>query len=376
MTDDTMLAYLSNRLGRGAENLATEALNYLLRNPDAAAAMNAHVRRFAPALPEMASFATQAHSPNDTGIPDLVGKTDAGEERLVLEAKFGAALDAGQVTTYLGRLLALGGEGLLLFLVPLRRVQPIWAEVRRVCHQNELPLDIISDNPPTASVCREAPDGRGECGATRVAVASWADLLNALQSGLSPRDHPRTSAELDQLRGLCDREDRTAFIPFTSELLGGTVGRHLMDLDSLLNEAVETLTKDGLASTKGLRWQGTQRWAGRYFLLAGLPALLHVHYRRWGTEAATPLWLRVWPGDSLEVPGLLGPLRKEDRLFDADGKLLIPIYLSTGVDRDAVFREISEQLREVHTLLSSAGQIALDDGAPNPDPLNDPMQDV
>lgn len=61
-----------------------------------------------------------------------------------------------------------------------------------------------------------------------------------------------------------------------------------------------------------------------------------------------------WRGNS-DVMRALAPLRHEDppRLLDADGQLIVPIFLPVGVERDAVRASLDDQLRQVHDLLAS-----------------------
>ena len=58
--------------------------------------------------------------------PDLVGRTEHGEELLLIEAKFWAGLTEHQPITYLQRLPP---GGALLFVVPEARLPSIWNEL-------------------------------------------------------------------------------------------------------------------------------------------------------------------------------------------------------------------------------------------------------
>lgn len=358
-TDETLLAHLAHRLGHGSEDLATEALAFILRNPVAARGMASHAARWCPDLSPTPRFRTQDWLSEDEAVPDLVGVAADGSTPLIVEAKFGAALTPNQPVTYLKRLLPSGEPGLLLFLVPARRRRSIWAEIQHRCEASGLSL---------------APSNQSFCGAhgpAVVAVTVWPDLLEEIERHLVPlTDHRRTFAELEQLRGLCERADRSVFAPFTTQFLGGDVGKRLQDLDSLLNEAATSLAERGMASTSGLRWSSGQNWFGRYFLFAGWECLLHVNFVRWGTQRDTPLWLRITDKRAATHPGfqdVLSPLAASEpaRLLDDDGRRLIPIHLPHGEERDAVFAAIEDQLVEIHGLLASCPP--LPSGAPASD---------
>lgn len=349
MSDDTLLAHLAHRLGRGSEDLATEALAYLLLNPAAARGATAHARRWNADLPEIAAFRTQDWLAADEAIPDVVGVSAEGVTPLIVEAKFGAALTPNQPVTYLRRLLGQDFPALLLFLVPTRRVIPIWSELRRRCSDEGLEL-VQDENPAVPRALRDN---------VVVAVTTWKDLLDDLERALTPpSEHHRTLSELDQLRGLCGRADQAVFEPFTTDFLGGTVGQRLTELDALINEAVDGLVASGLASTKGLQRSAGTGWYGRYFRMAGWECFLHVNFDRWGRQRPTPLWLRINDRRTSGHPSLmdaLGPLvnAAPPRLLFADGLLQIPIHLPHDVDRDAVFAAIDGQLQEVHGLLAT-----------------------
>ncbi len=353
MPEETLLAHLANRLGPGSEDLATEALAFILQNPAATRGMGAHARRWSSELDVPNCFRTQDWLASDEAIPDLVGVAPDGSTPLIVEAKFGAALTPNQPVTYLRRLLLLDTPTLLLFLVPGRRATPIWAELRRRCSDAGIQLTTAD------------PLAKGSVENVVVAVTTWADLLLDIERNLTPpNEHHRTLAELEQLQGLCERQDRTLFQPLSTDFLGGGTGQRLMDVDALLNEAIETLVASGLASIKGLTRAAGTSYYGRYFRLAGWVCLLHVNFSRWGSERPTPLWLQITDRRAYGNQALrdaLAPLAVEQppRLLDEDGERQIPIFLPHGVDRDAVFAVVDQQLQEIRGLLSSCPPIEL-----------------
>jgi hypothetical protein len=348
MISDTMLAHLARRLGTGEEDLATEALAYILRVAEAAHGMYAHAVRWCPTLGAVSTFRTQAWLAEDEAIPDIVGIADDGQTPLIVEAKFGAALTPNQPVTYLRRLLGRDTAALLLFLVPTRRAAPIWAELLRRC--SEAGLELTSTE----------GQRRGSCQNAVVAVTTWVDLLDDVERALTPpSEHRRSLAELEQLRGLCELADQAVFRPFTSQFLGGDTGRRLMDLDSLLNEAIDSLAIGRLASTAGMARSAGVGYFGRYLRLGGWECFLHVNYNLWGSQRPTPLWLRISDrraaGDTALGDALSSLVSAQpSRLLNHDGLHHIPIHLPHDVDRDVVFASIDTQLRDVQALLSSA----------------------
>lgn len=347
MTEGTLLAHLVRRFGVGSENLATETLAYILRTPAAAEGMHEHARRFCPELRRPAGYRTQDWLAADAAIPDLVGFMGDGVVPFLVEVKFGAALTSNQPVTYLHRLLPLSEPGLLLFLVPSARVAPIWGELQRRCAEEGLQLETFDTRPV------------GQVGDAVVAVTRWLDLLDDIDRRLLPTEHRQVIAELGELRGLCDREDRELFKPFTTEFLGGDIGSRLLDLDELLNEAVSVLVADGKASITGLTRTTGTGYFGRYVNLGGWVCLLYVGFHTWGSLRPTPLWLRITDNRANGYPRLdeaLAPLTAETqpRFLNEDGYRRIPIFIPHDAERDVVFAAIDNQLREAQALLLNA----------------------
>jgi hypothetical protein len=345
MTDETLLAHLAQRLGRGSEDLATEALAYILRNPQAADGMYKHAQRFCGELPPVMRYRTQEWS-DDQAIPDLVGVGVDGATPLIVEVKFHAALTSNQPVVYLQRLLPLNRPGLLLFLVPTHRVDSVWASILSRCRDADLALEV---------------DGRmpiGRLGDVSVAVTRWNDLLEDLEHSLvPPTDHRQTLAELNQLRGVSHREDQMAFRPFTSEFLAGDIGQHVLDMYQLIDEVVNDLDADG--TVNGGRWTSGVSFRGRYMKIDGWWCHLQVSFSLWGRQRPTPMWLLINDNkvkeNQLELASALSPLdsASPSRLLDDNGSPLIPIDLPVNGDRDAVFGAISSQVRDVARYLAT-----------------------
>lgn len=346
VSQESLLAHLADRFVSQRENLATEALSYLLAHDSIADAFQRFLERNSPEIGTFSRFETQQAAETDSGIPDLVGITATGDAPLLVEAKFSAALTAHQPVTYVRRLEMLERPTLLLFLVPIRRAEPVWHQIVQRCVDVGIELT-ISDHARRVARWRNVT----------VALTSWSELLDELSKVLGPNEHQTELGELAQLRGLCEREDREAFRPLTDDELSGSVGQRMVELNTLLVEAVDVLTSEGRADVRNLRWSAGDGWFGKYFRLKGHQCLLHVNFQRWGRERSTPLWLRLWFSDTGPISALdsishLGP----SRLITTGGRTLLPLDLPTGVDRDAVLDRILTQLREVEILLPDATQ--------------------
>src|SRR5437660_9241596 len=88
----TLFGHLALRFASSPENLATEALSFVLnRSGVANEAFVRYLRQVSTALPARLKFETQA-SGEDAAIPDLVGLDDDGQVAVIGEAKFWAGL--------------------------------------------------------------------------------------------------------------------------------------------------------------------------------------------------------------------------------------------------------------------------------------------
>jgi hypothetical protein len=130
MTDDRILGHLAQRFAVSEENLATEALTWLLRRSAAArAALVGLARAIGADVPDELTFIGQVGSA-DTGRPDVVGLDAGNRVRLLIEAKFAAALTDQQPSGYLKRLPP-NVDGMLLVVAPTAPLATLWVELLR-----------------------------------------------------------------------------------------------------------------------------------------------------------------------------------------------------------------------------------------------------
>jgi hypothetical protein len=274
-----MLGYLATRFTDRLEDFATEALGYILQNsPTAHRAFWDHLSTFVPNLPQNLAFRTQATG-RQKGIPDLVGSDEAGRPRVIVEAKFWAGLTENQPPAYLDMLPA-DQPGLLIFIAPEARRQSLWPELKRRC--------------PSASELKRfclwiGPHRR------YLAMTSWRDALNALEARLVQVGEEAARADVQQLRGLCDRMDSEAFLPFSSEDFAPRIGRCIAQYYELLEEIVRQLSSRGIA-LGGSRERIPDYLRGQYIILLPeakpepkLVGFICVSPHAWARHRETPL---------------------------------------------------------------------------------------
>ncbi len=276
----TLFGHLALRFAESPENLATEALLFLLSvSPAARRGFAAAFRPAAVELPEL-RFVSQSTG-KDGERPDLVGIDVAGSERVVVEAKFWAALTDNQPATYLGR-LAVGG--LLAFVAPEIRGDVLWRELRERC----------------AAVGHTLRDPRaaepglwvgGASGGPELVLISWRRLLASVRAELEATGERDRVADLAQLDGLCERMDTEAFLPVTRSELSSPVYRRVLEFSDLVDAVIEQLVADRLLLQKGTRLTAGKGYYLRYCKTErGWSGSLRLDVNRWVQSGSFPIW--------------------------------------------------------------------------------------
>jgi hypothetical protein len=232
ITLNSLFGHLALQFGSSPENLATEALHFILtRSAEARRSFARMLDAFGERLPEPLHFKTQAG--DDKGaIPDLVGQDGGGVEQAIIEAKFWAGLTPRQPLAYFDRLPP--ASGLLLFLAPARRTDTLWHEMLQRCRRAG--REVIGDEKlgPESRLAR-LHDGR------RLGLTSWRATLDVLHAGLLQVGDTDAVADLLQLRGLTDRMDSDLFLPFTGEELTSSLGTRVLQLSQIVDRVVERM---------------------------------------------------------------------------------------------------------------------------------------
>jgi hypothetical protein len=192
-----LLAHVAPGLTSQLENLATEALLYLLRRYGAARdAFVDFVSETGHAAAGDLAFGSQVRMSHGS-IPDLVGRTAEGTGVLLVEAKFWAPLTQNQPVGYLRRLPE-EVVGTVLFVAPEGRLEELWRQVTGRCRTAGLKLVEESADLPRWRAARVP-------GAGRLAVASWSGVLDRMEGRLKEAGNVRGAHEVWQLEGLVRR---------------------------------------------------------------------------------------------------------------------------------------------------------------------------
>ena len=242
-TGKTLLAHLTPRLTDRVENIAVEALGFILsRSRATMLVLNQTLQAVVPDLTPISSVTTQVTG-DDGSRPDLVGYDEPGNELVLIEAKFWAGLTDNQPNTYLDR-LPRSEPSALVFVAPETRIESLWTELlRRI---EEAGVEHLPERVAT---------GMRSCGIARtgrvLVLVSWSFLLNRMAAHLSEDGDAGTLEDIHQLQGLVRRQDEQAFLPLRSEELGPDIPRRLLDFSRVVDDVVERGRQEGWVDIGG-----------------------------------------------------------------------------------------------------------------------------
>lgn len=353
---------IQKRFSQVNEDVATDALAYVLESSDAARrGMTKLLRGISPDLPPL-RFKTQ--QTEGSIRPDMWGFADT-EPRVFVENKFWAGLTDNQPISYLKQLAAYSQPTVLLVVAPAAREQTLWRELSRR----------LLDAGISVSE-RSAAPGIDRSVATQLkpilALTSWTSVLSVLEH--EAVDDPRARGDLVQLRALCDAADNDAFSPVSmAELSDQRTPAFMLQLSSIVQSAVDLAVTRGALNITGTKPQASTERIGRYSYFGEEPqtgAWLGIHFPLWKKHGTTPLWVVFadtdW-GRARAVQPLLEPWASQKGVLatnDDDGSFVVALDLLAGEEKGAVVEAIATRLEEMSHCLAT--RKALDgSSAPN-----------
>lgn len=341
------------------ENLATEALCYLLTKSETCAAELIRMATGKPIVEEPLHFQTQVAGEKGT-IPDLVGRDVSGRERILVEAKFWAGLTDNQPVNYLAR-LSTAGSGALLFVMPEKRLDILEPEILKRCESAGIAFTRY-ENGYSGTIRYFS------VGCHLLALVSWKQLLGRLRQAVTDSGQYAFASDIEQLDCFCGSFDDPAFQPLTSDDLAPVHAHRFMKLKSLVDAVTEGLKKDGLATTDGMRATPLQSGYCRYMKIRSWCCDIRLDYDRWSSLVETPLWLattgKEWHtnsawDESMEVnQALRGWLNSQPKkAFHEPGKRrwFIPLHVPIGMELERVVQELVKQVKEFYNLIPDSG---------------------
>jgi hypothetical protein len=356
----SLFGHLALKFGSQPENLATEALGYVLaKSSSARRGFLASFGVGATVASLDLRFETQ-HTSDEQGRPDLAGMDEGGGLRVLVEAKFWAGFTAHQPVDYLDQLQT---AGVLVVICPRMRVAYVWRELlarlraaKREFEEKAAPGDV----------------GHLIVGGKHLVLQSWSRALGAIRHELS--GEPDLLADVVQLDGLCARMDFAAFIPMTSEELTSNVYRRVHEFGLIVDALAAAAIAEGIMSKKGARATAANGWYGTYGRLRGAFVLLHASTNKWTLLGPSPLWLTVFGSNWTSDPG---PAKKQLAAYevanpgsvhqDWKGYATVMLRVPAGAERDDVIASALDQLRAIGELVAPLGEGARDAPPPESD---------
>jgi hypothetical protein len=350
----SLFGHLALQFGSSPENLATEALHYIItQSAVARRAFVSLLESFGQTFPEPLHFQTQ--SADEKGaIPDLVGKDVTGREHAIIEAKFWAGLTPRQPLAYFDRLPS--DDGLLLFIAPARRTELLWYELLQRCHRAELAIN-REEKPNAERRLAHFQSGR------RLGFVSWRNVLETINNSVTEAGEAQVLADILQLRGLTERMDSDLFLPLTGEELTSNLGTRVLQLCQIVDRTVERMAKAGLADTKDCRASGGRHGVySQYFRLSCAGCRVYFSPENWSKDGC-PLLIEFRGLDwkpSLEVNAKLAPLanRFNGRYWVGNGGTWLGLEILIGVELDALVDHLIAQICEAKAILDASMQIS------------------
>lgn len=351
MTHDVPTVFshiVQRRLSRQNENVATDALAFILRYSTVARGALRGFLRGVVDLPEL-HFRTQATQ--DNARPDMCGY-DNNELRLVMENKFWANLTERQPGDYLKWLEKTKKPTILLFVAPEARIDTLWRELmgslggggiagEQKIGGADIPYWVMTINGPA------------------IAITSWKKLLSHLER--VAQDEPRTQSDLAQLRALCQAADTD--VPISSaDVTDQRTPALVLQLTTIVRLAVSKAIAQKKCLFKGtLKPQSNWERIGQYAVLGtehGVGVWIGIHFGLWRTYGESPLWAVFSTtkfGRAGEVQPLLNAWGKERNVrvetLD-DDQVVVALNVALGVEKEHVVAGIVDRLEEMGSILS------------------------
>ncbi|MCY4581471.1 MAG: hypothetical protein OXE50_01535 [Chloroflexi bacterium] len=340
MTSDSLLAHLAWRFPGATEDIATEALSYILCKQEGARTALADLLRSGGADPEpMDSFDTQRVYQRSKK-PDLVAFSE-GREVLLVESKFWASLTSQQPNGYLRLMMKdLPDAKTLLFVAPKARQDELWKELREQAGKEFQ----VADERAANGVLSATVDSGGHL----LMLTSWHTLLRRIEHSGTDVD-----GNLRQLRGLCTPACDDVPLPSVDATDDSEELSKVDHYKAFLGDAVTLAESRGIIDTKGLSYGGPGY--GRFFhfvnaageRFAGAYAWVGFNFAR----IESPFFLFfLSTGSDAKLVEVRAPMAGE---LDRDSHVSIPISARAGYAY--VREEVVGKLKEIRDRITVIG---------------------
>jgi hypothetical protein len=355
MKTNTVFGHLALQFHTHPENLATEALGFILRGSLAASrAFTELIRTAGIDCPEGLRYETQQVGVEQS-IPDMKCRDEEGRLRVIVENKFWAGLTDNQPVTYI-RELTTSVAGVVLFVVPEARIRIVWDELLSRCRAAETSVGSVQQQ---ANMTIGSLDG-----GHFVAITSWGSLLRTLATATTSAGEIDSHSDIAQLQGLCKKMDEEAFLPLRrEELTNLEIPRRIINYSDLPFEIATEAERRGYCSRKGLRETSFRYGSGTYIRVGPYTPWLGFEASAWSKLGVSLLWVHFFPppySPTAEIRQKLLRFRSAtpQRCFDLEGQVSVPIFLTIGVEKHRIVEEAVRQIGELANELGTMPQAA------------------
>ncbi len=342
MTDnDTLLSYVVPQITIQVEVAATKSLAYILNKSKTCRVALDELINAGDFNVESVERVTAEEALSRGSRLDLVGYDASDIRRLLVEAKFSAPLDPGQITGYFN-LLKADGPGVLLFLVPDRRASHVWAQALSEMKAAGKTLTTVVD--------KELHKAAAVSGTyKRLVLVTWNLLLERMDERASEQG---LKSDIHQLRGLTQDQDDSGFEPLAKEASAEDFLERDVHFRRMITDVVTIGIRQGWIKTEGLTWGVADGYRRRYLHLVGTSARwlgLGVEYRE-SLFKETPLWMWTHKDD---WHGRMPPAGTIER---GNGRYCYtPVKLAPGAEYRDLVKSIVSQLRDLQDSLPPSG---------------------
>lgn len=350
MKSKTVLGHLVNRFCVQHENMATEALDFILTNSSAALrAFTKFISQIGFSCPEDLRVVTQRGGLEDC-IPDMKCYDAQGRLRVTVENKFWAELTKNQPVTYLKEFPD-ECPAALLFVAPEARLPKVWKEIVRRCDEKHIPVNDAPSIP--AMTCARIS------GEHFMAVTSWRALLNALYSEVPLPEETDCRNDIIQLRGLCDMKDQEEILPLKkNEIDDQQMALRIVNFIDLAHAIADQATDMQPCTRTHFKYG-----SGAYLDIAGHRAWVGFAAWTWRQNGISQIWVQfLSPAELVEIREKLVPLRRTSprRYFESqDGRfVMVPIVLEAEVEKYQIIKNAADQIHELAIFLGGTEQSA------------------
>jgi hypothetical protein len=351
---ETLFGHLATRFAPSPENIAIEALGFILaRSTAARRAFTGIASTGGVLLPLDLEFATQA-ADDDLARPDIEAYSPDGKRHCVIECKFWAGLTSNQPLTYAARLTG-DLPGVLVFIVPSARLGSLFAELVKRLRDGGLE---VGKRRESQQEVWHTSFGVGHS----LVVSSWRAVLTSIQREMEMAHQSDRIEDVRQLVGLCERMDTEAFIPFRSdELTSLEAPRRYLQFGQLALDIGQALLDSGLCDRKGLTAAHGHGYSGRFLRAGQIVFFISFDCWAWATHKLSPLWLRFSTDTPPQVLAAIrgsAELRASRNLIEeTDRHLRIPLHIEAGSERpdliSAAVDEIAALLAQIESILGA-----------------------